>query len=304
MAKRKNSNRTTRIRYIEYDPNEKQPKLAVYALDRKRKVLKSSDVEKNGEFSLADNVVEKADRIVIGPKDDDISKLDRKLLATYRPSQFKTIAEGNGRFEIPKKKWYPWLTVRQCVSGSVTHCHGYPWLLASLTKAVNLGLRSSFITKPVAKNAFSLAGLSAGLNDNLSDSEIAYPAFQPRFRKHCHTVCDGVVEVYRRTCCCQPWIIYDPRLDDLLAELERLRDVPPPDPWPPRPQPDPVPFERLSLFKGATLNEDDLSTGQDLLAIRALPAEAVPAYINARPHLFCHCGTAEKGCAGVHSAQW
>jgi len=117
MAKQKKSSCVSRIRYIEYDPNDKQPDLAVYALDRSRKTLKVSDVDRTGEFSLSDDVINKADSIVIGPKNDDISTVDRKSLATYRPSQFKAIVEGTGRFEIPKQNWYPWIKIRQCVSG-------------------------------------------------------------------------------------------------------------------------------------------------------------------------------------------
>ena len=286
MATRKQNNCTPRVRYIEYDPDDKQPDLAVYALDRNQKVLKVSSVEKNGEFSLANNVVEKAHRIVIAPKVDDVTALDRKLLASYRADQFKAIVEGNGRFEIPKRKWYPWITLRRCVSGSVSHCHWYPWLLSELVKPVGLSARVASGISTIADNHLSLA--------NVSDSAIAYPSIQPSFRRHCHTVCDGVVEVYRRTCCCHPWVIYDPRLDGLIAELERLVEIVPPQPWPPRPQPDPVPFEQLPFLKGATLNESVLSAEQDLLAIRNLPAEAVPAYINARPYLFCHCGTPKK----------
>ena len=286
MAKRKQNECVSRVRYIEYDPDDKSPDLAVYAIDSKRRILKASDVDRNGEFSLADNVVAKADRVVIGPKCDDISTMDRKLFASYRPNQFKAIVEGNGRFEIPKKKWYPWITIRKCVSGSVSHCHWHSSILAGLLGSASLGKKFLPAKKPIISSNLSAIGLS--------DRAIASPTILPPFRKHCHDVCEGVVEVYRRTCCCHPWIIHDPRFDGLLAELERLREVLPPEPWPPRPQPDPVPFERMPFLKGATLNEASLSAGPDLLALRSLPAEAIPAYINARPYLFCHCGTPKK----------
>ena len=82
MAKRKESNIVSRIRYTEYDPNDKQPELAVYALDRNRKALKVANVDRTGEFSLPDDVVNRADSIVIGPKSDDIFTVDRTLLVT------------------------------------------------------------------------------------------------------------------------------------------------------------------------------------------------------------------------------
>jgi len=257
-------------------------------------VLKVSTVNHKGEFSLADSAIEKADRIVIGPRVDDAATLDHKLLVSYRPSQFKTILGTTGRFEIPKVKWYPWLTVRQCVSGSVSHCHWYPWLTANFINTSQFNTR--FLSAAKTRLVTNLA-----LNNPtkmLSDAAIARPTILPPFGKHCTDVCEGVVEVYRRNCCCKPWIIYDPRLDDLLAELERLKDILPPEPWPPRPQPDPVPFEQLPFLKGATINEAQLSAGQDLIALRSLPAESIPAYINARPYLHCHCGTATKMAKG------
>lgn len=290
MVKRKQNKYVSRVRYIEYDRTDKSPDLAVYALDRARKVIKESDVDRNGVFSLADNIVVKADSIIIGPKCEDVASQDRKLFATYRPNQYQAIMETTGRFEIPKRKWYPWIRVHQCVSGSVSHCHGYPWLSADLFGLAKLDAKFFSITQPRLGGGFPGTGLS--------DFQIARPALKPAFRHHCHEVCDGLVEVYRRTCCCRPWVIYDPRLGDLLAKLERLREVLPPPPWPPRPQPDPVPFEKLTFLKGATLNEDNLSAEQDLLALHALPAESVPAYINARPHLFCHCGTTKKVASG------
>jgi hypothetical protein len=35
-------------------------------------------------------------------------------------------------------------------------------------------------------------------------------------------MCNGTVDVYRRTCCCEPWIIDDPRIPDLLGELRAI----------------------------------------------------------------------------------
>lgn len=287
--KGKNKN-VARIRYIGFDSKDKQPELAVYAIDRKRQALKVSVVNSKGEFSLPDGAIEKADTIVVGPKTEDISTLDRKLLVSYRPNQFKAILDNTGRVEIPKLKWYPWLTLRKCVSGSVSHCHWHPGWLRDLFSVANLNTRFF----PTEKSSLATDFARGSAVSTISDRDFALPFISPFSRKHCNDVCDGVVEVYRRSCCCNPWIIFDPRFDALLEELERLRDVFPPDPWPPRLQPAPVPFEGLPFFKGATLNEAKLFAGRDLTALRSLPAERIPAYINARPYLHCHCGTSSK----------
>lgn len=294
MAKGKQNKCVSRIRYIGFEPQDEQPDLAVYAIDRNRQTLKVSEVDKKGEFSLPDSAVEKAHRIVIGPKVDDVSTLDRKILVSYRPSQFKTILETTGRFEIPKLKWYPWLTVRRCVSGSVSHCHWHPWLADSFTSAAQFNAQLLSTAQPELSKSFALKDASR----TISDATIARPALTSIFGQHCTDVCEGVVEVYRRNCCCEPWIIYDPRLNDLLVELEKIRDIFPPDLWPPRLQPDPAPFEQVPYLKGATLNEAQLSAGQDLVALRSLPAESIPGYINVRPYLHCHCGSATKVASG------
>ena len=60
----------------------------------------------------------------------------------------------------------------------------------------------------------------------------------------CASVCLGTVDVYRRSCCCYPIVFDDPRIDDLIRDLEiyveRLPKLPPPKRRLPPPPPPPL----------------------------------------------------------------
>lgn len=312
MAVRKSSKGKPRIRLEGYAAAERHPEVAVYALDAKRKPIKIIEPNNRGEFDLPETLLKKTALLAIGPREEDPQKLDRKSLSLYRPSQVRTILERGGRFEIPLRRWQPWLQVRRCVSGVVRHCHWHYFPIPPFP--LPRPLEGALASTPVKSSA----------GKALAESLIAYPRppRPPRWR-HCRPVCEGLIEVYRRTCCCKPWVIYDPRLEDLLAELERLRnplDGFPPEPWPPRPQPDPSPIAllpiamqseapstpvdplRRDLLRLGTIDERRLNAGRDLQALRQLPAEEAPAYINARPYLACRCGRARRIARGFLQA--
>ena len=113
--------------------------------------------------------------------------------------------------------------------------------------------------------------------------------------------------MYRRRCCCPPIVIYDPRIPEIIEWLE---DPPFPEPFPepdppvpipfPEPGPDPVPWERLDrLFTAGALDTVKANAGRDLVALKQLaPVEQV-AYLNARPYLWCSCGTPTKVADGT-----
>ncbi len=326
---------TPRIRLIGYSSEDRHPDIAAYLIDRSGKPVHRLKVDAQGRFELADKQLDKAAFLAIGADTGETSAtLDRKHFVLYRPTQVRAILARDGRFEIPRERWLSWIKVRRCVSGSVRHCHWHffpwPWPLPPLTPL--------FSVKALAASKPSGLGRPAKADVNLPDSLIAYPRPPRPPHRHCRPLCDGLIEVYRRTCCCTPWIIHDPRLDDLLAELERLSEGLrpfPPKPWPPRPEPDPSPLEplppiaaqgpfaasgptsrlaqtantqadlhsgldplRLSLLRNGTPDERQLNAARDLAALQRLPAEQVPAYINARPYIACRCGHVRKMAQG------
>ena len=269
-----------------FTSEDKFPDMAVYALDRAGKPLEISKVNDEGSFRIPEKVVEKAHRIVIGPEVEDIAGIERKVLTLYRSEQFKQIMEVGGIFEIPKKDWYGWIQIKRCVSGSVRHCYPYPWFIKQLE--LNMDAAMAF------RNPISPATATDKTLQPKSDALIA-KSFDYMIKPDwCETVCDGLVEVYRRTCCCWPWIIDDPRLPELIEELEEILPDPPEIKWPPRPEPDPVPFHELAMFKKGALDKKVVNARQDLYALRTLPKTELVAYINDRPYLFCTCGSATK----------
>ena len=171
-----------------------------------------------------------------------------------------------------------------CVSGSVSHCFPFPIVLNNLVKNYQIE-QSKFIS--TKENV---------LNKTAVDAQIAYPLY-PIFH-HCDKICDGLVEVYRRTCCCYPIIIYDPRIPEIIKELENIVVQVPPIKWPPIPGPDPGP-EFLPFFKEGALDQKAFHAGKDLIALRTLEPHLIPEYINARPYLFCTCGTTKKVAQGI-----
>jgi hypothetical protein len=279
------------IELIGFTDKDESPDMAVYAVDKAFKVIEMSKVDSGGMFRLSQKALDSASRIVVGAQAESIADVDRSELAVYRSTQFKNIIAESGRVEIAKGDWIRWIHIKRCVSGSVKKCFPYPVLISQIARQADIALKKSITTRTLA--------LRATAADSVTDARIATP-LQPFIPlRKCDTVCDGVVEVYRRTCCCHPWVMYDPRIPELIEELEELIPEIPPIPWPPRPEPDPAPFERLPFFKSGALDEKVLNAKQDLHALHTLSAQEVPAYIMARPYLFCSCGSATKVAQGT-----
>jgi hypothetical protein len=159
-------------------------------------------------------------------------------------------------------------------------------------KAQALGLdvlQTAAVVSPV-----HAASAEARSRASLADYRIAHPdIFLPH---RCDDICDGIVEVYKRVCCCPPIVIDDLRIPEIEIP------IPIPDPpviaWPPRP--DPPPFSDLPFFKDFTLDERALNAKRDSVALQTLSGQAKSEYVIARPYLhLCHCGPAAKVATGT-----
>jgi hypothetical protein len=119
---------------------------------------------------------------------------------------------------IPRERWWSLLSETICVAGDVRKCR--PWFLAPTYRKL----------RPLpAKLGVQLRAEVASPFD-LSASSIVLP-----FR--CLPLCDGVVEIHERVCCCPTvdWRDLIDRLRDLLDDLPvlvRWPDPPIPDPGP------------------------------------------------------------------------
>jgi hypothetical protein len=273
-----------RVELVGRMKDDAELQLAVYAVDAKNSVIESVDIDRNGSFTLSQKTIASARQILVGPKVKKIESSNKKAFAVYRMHQFQNIMESSGVLEITPVDWNAWLKQKRCVSGSAKHCSCL--MLSGL-------LKKAYTDKMMPSIGKVQAEMKSAAFDSLSLAVMQplYPLMK------CDVICDGLVEVYRRTCCCYPWIIFDPRLPELIKDLEKILIERPPIKWPPHPDPDPYPL-RKTILKNGTIDEFALNAETDLLALRSLPAEQIPLYINPRPWLLCRCGLPKKVAQG------
>lgn len=284
-----------RLRLHDVTDEEKPPDLAVYAVDRSYRPLHVAPVGAEGSFNLPDDARSKSHLLLVGPRSESPDLREGEFLR-ISPDRL-----GQAAIDISRKQWLSWIQVWRCVGGSVRHCRFGPWIYADLLTPAALQATSVAHTAHAAHAAQQTLGSASSISIHRG-LEVDLK-LHPHFPYNCDVVCDGLVEVYRRTCCCKPWIIYDPRLPELIRELEEI-PIPPIPPIPPiirwPPPPEPPPFHDLELLKEGALDQRILNAPADLQALRLLPAQEKLAYIQARPYLWCHrsCGTTVKVAQG------
>jgi hypothetical protein len=276
--------RSARVTLVGLQAGESAPPIAVLAVSRDGKVIHSSKVNADGAFELPEAALKSAHRILIGPAESEPSGAARSAFALYRPAQFAELVTA-GVLHVARPQWELWRLYTTCVTGSVRLCRRPRWWFEDL----------AVLSRSSALSRVSIARQLGRIPAARSIGElVAWP-----FR--CSPICNGRVEVYRRTCCCVPWIIDDPRLDDLIHDLEIIVELPP-IPWPPEPGPfphgpgpDPGPLAdraTAQFLRSGTLDERAVFAARDLQALRTLPKAEIAAYISARHYLRCHpsCG--------------
>lgn len=272
-----------RLTLLDLKPDESTPALAVVAVDAAGKVLHRGVVDGDGAFELPGASLKSSHRILIGPADAVPGTDTGTVFARYRPEQFAAALEA-GAITVARPQWELWHVFVTCVTGSVRYCRRAPWwyddleILARQSAALPARVLHAGSAIPSVGPAVPRAPAARSMADHL-----AWPV-------RCRTICNGRVEVYRRRCCCRPWILHDPRLHDLIESLEEFARPLPPDPPDPALFRDPTPSR---FFVDGTLDERAAYAASDLRAVRSLSQAELPAYINARPHLLCarSCGT-------------
>ena len=274
-----NENRQMRLNLADLGRDEEKPKIIVTALDSRLQPLHTAEVDSNGNFNIPQKILEKAHRIEIGPNAGREAKTEADSVLRYRTSQFTELIQ-RGALNIARPNWIKWRFFTRCVTGKVRLCRRHSTWYYDLVRAINkTAVNSRQTLKPVVPSA-SISRFTSLDRISPSISEIIYRPF------HCQTICNGTVEIYRRTCCCQPWIINDQRLPDLIRHLEDIIRTIPEIPRVPH-LPDPPPEFEKAFFKDGTLDEIAINAPGDLTAIRTLSKTELPAYINARPYLIC-----------------
>lgn len=256
-----------RIELLDYELKEEQPNLAVYLEDKSGKPSKPIPIEANN-IQISEKQLGDAAIVRIGPANADEAML--KQLPAYRRQDFLDLIKSGAEILLPKRDWSRWLPIRSCVQGSVSHCRPFPWIIQDL-----------------ALQALPLAEIGGQLGIGLQ----TFP--KPHFPRRCYKVCDGVVEVYRRVCCHTPWIIDDPRIPEIIIDLDDLIPWPWPKPWPPPPIcpgplcPEPIPWIKPDqIFKEGALDERALYAMRDRTALQRLSKFEQSAYIESRPYLW------------------
>ncbi len=291
----KGSRSYVELQFYERDAKEETPKLALYLIEQGGAPRKLSSIE--GERFTADPKWEKMPDAVIGigPDVDDVALLKSGTLLKYRVIDVLDDWRRGAILQLPPDWWRGWLFPLRCVSGRVRKC----W--------------------PILGPIHTPIGLP----------------HLPRLIQRCWPICNGVVEVYERTCCCH-WIHINIR--DLLRRIhEELIPIPIPDPdpgpiVPPGIGPDPSPIEtafRLNRGEQVGFNPQpdpplvrvdrlaqraykrlesagieqlnlDLQTKlrSDATALKTIAQSELAEFIRIRPylwHLICHCTSRKVG---------
>jgi hypothetical protein len=287
------------VTFVDLKETEQVPRLAAYLVDaagQPGKKLGSSD----GGQLILDGTFAAAAEIVLGPDSDDPRSLDPDSLMVFRVPQMIEGWRKNG-LVLGRDVWERFVLRFTCVSGTVRKCRPWFWELFE-----DIRLRPLLEQAQAAR----IKPITAELQPHIL------------FPLRCQEVCDGLVEIYERVCCC-----HGIRIPDLL---ERLRDIlelipipiPDPDPGPlrsngpgfsPSSGADPARFEAgLIRRKAQALRRQkkglDLAAVpppalfEDYLALRRLPEAAAQAYVRERPYLypiFCHCSLRKVGEAAL-----
>ncbi|QMW24135.1 hypothetical protein [Sandaracinobacteroides saxicola] len=200
------------------EPNEATPDLALFRLVEGKAPERVAKVD-GGTLTL-DPARLKGATLAIGP-DSDPASLDLASLSRFRADQVLADWTRDG-LRLPRERWFPFLTETICVSGHVRKCR--PWYLTPAYQRA--------APRP-AKIGVQLRAELPRLAD-LSESAIILPW-------RCLPLCDGIVEIYEKHCCCTTFVWQD--LVDRLRDI--LKDIPILIRWPVPPIPDPGPLARI-----------------------------------------------------------
>jgi hypothetical protein len=204
--------------------------------------LSRACIEDDGSVEIDRKALDAAQVVRIGPSGADSERL-REIGLNIRPREL-TAAIERGTLDVARPFWLTWFPFFRCVTGRVRVCRRSQWWFDDLLEIAERPVsQSAALGRELRASAAVTNATQARLSPAASiDDLIAFPTI-------CFPICEGTVEVWRRTCCCDPWIVFDPRLPELVEELEDLVNPfpdpipdPIPDPFPgPRPGPRPTP---------------------------------------------------------------
>ena len=288
---RKDGDLELRIIFGDRDKEEAEPQVTLIARDTKMNVIAASPAGRDGQVRVPAEALKEAASFALIPADADPKELEGVETVPFHRHQLEAAVAGSAVLEVGRHQWLRLIPFRRCIGGTVEHCRFWPWLrqLTNERVARSISLRQARSTR--LQEAVSLR------NDLAIEAQLIEPVLPAWFA--CRPVCDGIVEVYRRRCCCHPIIIYDPRIPEIVNWLDDIVTRLPPV-LPPRPQPDPAPdfFIETPFMKDGTVDQIAINAEADLEALQTLPPAEVAEYLQARPYLWCFCTQQTKVAQG------
>jgi hypothetical protein len=292
--------RTLEIKFLGSTATDQQPKVALYSIE-KGVIRKVRSIEGN-RISLADlsGSIKEGVSYGFGP-DIDEKDVTKKMLVSFMPSQKLAEWTTTGIVEI-NPRWRDWLFPFVCVHGDVHRCRPIYWWLDIAAQPTVLRAASAAASASTSK--------VAALNPKFGVDIVRPPIEIPMI---CAPICNAVVEVYEKTCCCRPWPPFDDILKRLREILQSMPPIPDPDPGPlhvgpeigPMPGPDPMPISAVknamlmrAIGAPIPLGNPPEKLGQDLQALSAMQVSERQAYIDDHYYLypiFCSCSTRKVG---------
>lgn len=279
-------------------PDEQTQNLVVHLTDASLNPLKTLRVDDNGNVELHQDELKEIAYVAIASASEKPETLTRDTIVLLRARQVMNWLLKSDTIELARGRWERLFPIRRCVSGRVRACRRF-WPQLD-TVSANLPARAVL---PEADNSAAVTSAAAPIRLDSFNAGLA--TFNPGLASEliapsrCFPVCEGVVEVYLRRCCWRPFVVFDPRIDDIIRHLEAI-------PWPPIPTPDPGPLglrpigprpgsgpDPAPILRGGDVDELTINARRDLLALRSLPAAERPAYIESRPYFrpLFSCGT-------------
>ena len=284
-------------------PDEQTQNLVVHLTDASLNPLKTLRVDDNGNVELHQDELKEIAYVAIASASEKPETLTRDTIVLLRARQVMNWLLKSDTIELARGRWERLFPIRRCVSGRVRACRRF-WPRLDTVNA-NLPARAVL---PEADNSAAVTSAAAPIRLDSFNAGLA--TFNPGLASEliapsrCFPVCEGVVEVYLRRCCWRPFVVFDPRIDDIIRHLEAI-------PWPPIPTPDPGPLgprpigprpigprpgsgpDPAPILRGGDVDELTINARRDLLALRSLPAAERPAYIESRPYFrpLFSCGT-------------
>src|SRR5215470_14133286 len=179
------------VTFVGVEEGEKTPAFAVYQVDATGKPVKKLTTYSGKNLTIPADT----GSVAFGPDVEDLASLSRESLATYRVAQKIDTWREQG-IVLPRDVWNRFHFYYICVTGTLRKCRPWYWyLLDDIRLSTMFELAQPARIKPI----------TAELNPHII------------FPLRCQPLCDGIVEVYERECCC-----IRIHIPDLLCRLREI----------------------------------------------------------------------------------